>query len=108
MIGILITRSSMNTSKTIVRGASTIALALLVACASKPTIRSNLDPAADFSKYQTYGYFDEVTGRAPAYDSFATRYIKSAIDHEMHLRGFEKSNQPQLLVNTHVQTKDKV
>lgn len=98
----------MKTSKTIVRSTLAIAVALLAACASKPTIRSNLDPAADFSKFQTYGYFDEVTGRAPAYDSFATRYIKNAIDHELQLRGFKKSNEPQLLVNTHVQTKDKV
>lgn len=98
----------MKTSKTIVRGVLTIAVVLVAACASKPTIRSNQDPATDFTKFQTYGYFDEVTGRTPAYDSFATRYIKTAIDHEMQLRGLQKSNEPQLLVNTHVQTKDKV
>ena len=98
----------MNTTQTIARGALMIAVALMAACASKPTIRSNQDPAADFSKFQTYGYFDEVTGRAATYDSFATRYIKNAIDHEMQLRGFKKSNEPQLLINTHVQTKDKV
>ncbi|WP_116811200.1 DUF4136 domain-containing protein [Steroidobacter cummioxidans] len=98
----------MNAVKTIVRYGVMIAVALLAACASKPTIRSNTDPAADFSKYQTYGFFDEVTGRAPAYDSFATRYIKAAIDREMQLRGFKKSDNPQLLVNIHVQTKEKV
>jgi hypothetical protein len=98
----------MNAANSIARGALMIAAALLAACVSKPTIHSNLDPSADFSKFQTYGYFDEVTGRAQPYDSFATRYIKTAIDHEMQLRGFKKSNQPQMLVNTHVQTKDKV
>jgi hypothetical protein len=98
----------MNTAKTMVRGALMIAVASVAACVSKPTIHSNLDPAADFSKFQSYGYFDEVTGRAPAYDSFATRYIKNSIDHEMQQRGFKKSNQPQLLINTHVKTKDKV
>lgn len=98
----------MNAAKTFASGALMIAVALVAACVSKPTIRSNVDPVADFSKFQTYGYFDEVTGRASAYDSFATRYIKNAIDHEMQLRGFQKSNNPQLLVNTHVQTKDKV
>lgn len=98
----------MNAANSMARGGLTIALALLAACASKPTIRSNVDPAADFSKFQTYGFFDEVTGRASAYDSFATRYIKTAIDNEMQKRGFKKSTSPQLLVNTHVQTKDKV
>lgn len=94
--------------KPIGMGALTIAVALLAACASKPTIRSNVDPTADFSSFQTYGYFDEVTGRKSPYDSFATRYIKNAIDHEMQSRGFQKSSNPQLLINTHVQTKDKV
>lgn len=98
----------MNAAKNVPRWGLTIAVALLAACASKPTIRSNVDPAADFSKFQTYGFFDEVTGKAAAYDSFATRYIKSAIDNEMQKRGLQKSSNPQLLVNTHVQTKDKV
>lgn len=98
----------MNAANSMLRCGLTIAVALLAACASKPTIRSNVDPAADFSKFQTYGFLDEVTGRAAAYDSFATRYIKTAIDNEMQKRGFQKSSNPQLLVNTHVQTKDKV
>lgn len=98
----------MNAAKSMVRCGLTMAVALVAACASKPTIRSNVDPAADFSKFQTYGFFDEVTGRAAAYDSFAARYIKTAIDNEMRKRGFQKSSNPQLLVNTHVQTKDKV
>ena len=98
----------MNAANSMVRCGLTMAVALVAACASKPTIRTNVDPAADFSKFQTYGFFDEVTGRASAYDSFATRYIKTAIDNEMQKRGFQKSGNPQLLVNTHVQTKDKV
>ena len=89
-------------------GAMTVAAALLVSCASKPSIRSNQDPAVNFTQYQTFGFFDEVTKRQAAYDSFATRYIKTAVDREMSSRGFQKNEQPQLLVNIHVQTKDKV
>lgn len=84
------------------------AAALLAACASKPTIRSNVDPAADFSSYRTFAYLDETGGRAPTYDSFTARYLKLAIDREMQSRGIQKSSEPQLLVNLHVQTKDKV
>jgi len=98
----------MNAANTMARGGLMIMMALMAACASKPTIRSNVDPSADFAKFQTYGFFDEVTGKKAAYDSFATRYIKTAIDNEMQKRGLQKSNNPQLLVNTHVQTKDKV
>lgn len=98
----------MKAAKTVVRCGLMMVVALVAACASKPTIRTNVDPATDFTKFQTYGFFDEVTGRAPAYESFATRYIKTAIDNEMQKRGLQKSRNPQLLVNTHVQTKDKV
>lgn len=98
----------MSTERKLAIGVLTVAAGLLAACASKPSIRSNQDPAADFTRYQTFGFFDEWNQRSPAYDSFATRYLKTAIDREMSSRGFQKNEQPQLLVNIHVQTKDKV
>lgn len=98
----------MSPANTIVRLVCLFIAALIVSCASKPTIRSNVDPAADFSRYQTYGFFDEITGRTAPYDSFINRYIKTALDREMQLRGFQKSKEPQLLVNIHVQAKDKI
>lgn len=81
---------------------------LLAACASKPEIRSNVDPATDFSRYRTFGFYDETTGRKPAYESFADQYIKSAIVRELQARGLQQSQAPDLLVNIHVQTKDKM
>ncbi len=98
----------MSAAKELSRCVLVIAAALLASCASKPTIRSNEDPSADFSKYQTFGFLDEVTGRTPDYESFTTQYIKIAVDREMRSRGFQKNEQPQLLVNIHVQTQDKV
>lgn len=82
--------------------------ALLAACASKPEIRSNVDPAADFSRYRTFGFYDEATGRKPDYESFANQYIKSAIVRELQARGLQQAQTPDLLVNIHVQTKDKI
>jgi hypothetical protein len=81
---------------------------LLAACASGPTIRSNVDPAANFSGYRTFAFFDEATGRSPAYDSFASQYIKTAVVREMQARGLQQAQSPDLLVNIHVKTKDKV
>jgi Domain of unknown function (DUF4136) len=85
-----------------------LSAALLAACASKPTIRSNVDPAADFSRYRTFAFYDEVAGGKPAYDSFASQYIKSAVVREMQARGLQQAQDPDMLVNIHVQTKDKV
>jgi hypothetical protein len=81
---------------------------VLVACASGPTIRSNVDPAADFNRYKTYGFLDEVSGKPPQYASFATQYLKSSISGQMERRGYQRSPDPELLVNFNVATKDKV
>ena len=40
---------------------SIIAVLLAVGCASGPTIRSNLDPAADFNKFRTFGFFQPLS-----------------------------------------------
>jgi Domain of unknown function (DUF4136) len=86
-----------------------LAAALIAACASKPEIRSNLDPTADFSKYRTFAFYDEATGRKAAYESFGNQYIKTAIAREMQARGLQQAGDaPDLLVNIHVETKDKV
>jgi hypothetical protein len=98
----------MNSANTLARSTCLLTAALMVSCASKPAIRSNVDPAADFSRYRTFAFFDEAAGRGAVYDSFGTRYIKTAIEREMQLRGFQKDKEPQLLVNIHVQTQDKI
>lgn len=86
-----------------------LSAALLAACASKPEIRSNIDPGADFSKYRTFAFYDEATGRKAAYESFGNQYIKTAIVREMQARGLQQAAAtPDLLVNIHVQTEDKV
>ena len=82
--------------------------ACLAACSSGPTVRSNLDPAADFSRYTTYGFIDEPAGSTVPYESIARRHLKGAIDREMQARGFEPSEDPELLVNIHVEQKDKM
>jgi Domain of unknown function (DUF4136) len=83
-------------------------LALLASCASGPTIRSNTDPSADFTRYQTYGFFDEVMHKPAQYASFATQYLKTSIAGQMERRGFKRAEDPELLVNINVATKDKV
>ena len=46
--------------KTIRYGVMMMALALLTACASGPTIQTDYDHSIDFSKYKTYGYFSPM------------------------------------------------
>jgi hypothetical protein len=80
----------------------------LASCASSPKIRSQSDPGADFSSYRTFGFLDESTGAKPAYASFVAQYLKKAVTREMQARGISPSDNPDLLVNFNLVTKDKV
>ena len=80
----------------------------LVACATGPKIRSQTDPAANFASYRTFGFLDESTGATPAYSSFVAQYLKKAVTREMQARGITKSENPDLLVNFNLVSKDKV
>jgi hypothetical protein len=81
----------------------TIAAVLLVAagasgCAGDP-IRSDYDPTADFSQYNTYNFFSDAGPEDTNYQSFFSQYMVAAITREMEMRGYTKSNDPDLLVN---------
>jgi hypothetical protein len=81
----------------------TIAAVLLVAagasgCAGDP-IRSDYDPTADFSQYSTYNFFADAGPEDTNYRSFFSQYMVAAITREMEMRGYSKSNDPDLLVN---------
>jgi len=67
-------------------------------CAGDP-IRSDYDPTADFSQYQTYNFFADAGPEETNYQSFFSQYMVAAISREMELRGYTKSNDPDLLVN---------
>ena len=62
-------------------------------------IRSDYDPTADFSQYQTYNFFADAGPESTNYQSFFSQYMVTAITGEMESRGYTKSNDPDLLVN---------
>ena len=67
-------------------------------CAGDP-IRSDYDPTADFSQYNTYNFFADAGPEDTNYQSFFSQYMVAAITREMEMRGYSKSNDPDLLVN---------
>ena len=62
-------------------------------------IRSDYDPEADFSQYNTYNFFADAGPESTNYQSFFSQYMVTAITQEMESRGYTKSNDPDLLVN---------
>ena len=81
----------------------------LAACTREPVIRTDFDQTADFSRYRTFG-FDQDLGTDPSgYSSILTQRLKSAVSQELIARGYvEQPEAPDLLVNFQTGLKNKV
>ena len=83
----------------IVTIASVLVLAAGTSGCASDNIRSDYDPSADFSQYSTFNFFDDAGPESTNYQSFFSKYMVAAITREMELRGYTRSNDPDLLVN---------
>lgn len=78
---------------------SILALAAVASGCASDNIRSDYDPTADFSQYNTYNFFADAGPEQTNYQSFFSQYMVTAITKELEQRGYVKSNDPDLLVN---------
>ena len=84
-------------------------LALVAAasgCASD-NIRSDYDPSADFSRYETFNFFPDAGPEQTNYQSFFSRYMITAITREMQARGYTMSEDPDILINFNANLREK-
>jgi hypothetical protein len=81
---------------------------LLIGCEATTQVRSDSSTTADFSKYQTYGFFDPM-GIEAGYNSpvFGEKF-RAAIAKEMEARGYRISANPDLIVNVTVQLDEQI
>jgi hypothetical protein len=86
----------------------TLAILLLSGCASGPSIYVNSDPEAAFAGYRTYNFVSPLGTDGPEYSSILSQYLRTATSRELEVRGYTRSDSPDLLVNFNVQTKDRV
>ncbi|HNP37599.1 MAG TPA: DUF4136 domain-containing protein [Woeseiaceae bacterium] len=82
-------------------------VSLAAGCASGPDLRTDYDKTADFSQYKTYNFLPNAGPNNGQYQTLFTKYVKEAIDTEMQTRGYEKSDNPDLLVNFNAVLQDK-
>jgi hypothetical protein len=81
---------------------------VMTACSSSPEIRTDEDPAADFSRYTTWNFFDQL-GIEGGYNSpVYGEHFRAAITREMNGRGYRMSDNPDLYINVTFRTDDKV
>ena len=85
-----------------------VALLVISGCASPPNVVANANPNADFSQYETYGFFDPLATDQQGYESLLSSFLKVAVAQEMDQRGYAYSDSPDLLINFYALTKEKV
>lgn len=81
-------------------------LAFLVSC-NAVRINSDYDKKVDFSAYKTYAFYKTGIDKVEISDLDKKRILKS-IEEEMTLKGFTKSETPDLLVNINTKAEKNV
>ncbi len=99
----------MMTIHTSIRLALLCILAIVAsACSSTPRPMSNVDPSVDFTQYRTYGFFDRLSTDRENYESLTSNFLKVAVAQEFDKRGLVYAENPDLIVNFYVHTKEKI
>jgi hypothetical protein len=78
------------------------------ACSSGLTVRSDEDPSANFSQYQTFNFFDPMGIEGGYNSAIFGELFREAITREMSERGYRKADNPDLMINVTVRSDDKV
>lgn len=77
-----------------------LGLIALAGCATGPTVRTNVDPSVDFTRFRTFDFMQPLSTDREGYQSFISRDLMAAAEREMTALGFQRSSEnPDLLVN---------
>lgn len=90
--------------------AGMVAMTMLAACASGPTIRVNADASANLSSFKTYTFATQTGTDRQGYSTPITSYFKEAIRREMDARGYKfvEGGTADLLVNFNANARENV
>ena len=83
-------------------------LAVLSACSSGLTVRSEIDPNANFNQYNTYNFFEPM-GIEGGYNSpIFGEHFRASLGGEMSRRSYRVADRPDLLINVTIRSDDKI
>jgi len=99
---------TMNIRSTIRSLLLTLAAVVTAGCASTPNTFSNADPTVDFSTYKSYGFYNELSTDKKNYESMESNFLKVAVAQQLDRRGLSYSNDPDLMINFYINTKEKI
>ena len=81
---------------------------MLAGCSSTPKSYFSSDPNTDFTLYESYGFFENLSSDHKRYESMESNFLKVAVAQELDLRGMTYSDSPDILVNFYIHTKEKI
>ncbi|HSN51986.1 MAG TPA: DUF4136 domain-containing protein [Woeseiaceae bacterium] len=87
--------------------ASVLLMAAVTSGCATGNIRSDYDPTADFSQYETFNFFPDAGPEETDYQSFFSSYMIAAITREMQARGYTISEDPDILINFNANLREK-
>ena len=87
---------------------SVVASLLLAGCAPTINVRSDADPSVNMSQYQTYDFFSQMGVEGANYSNLVGQHFRDAISTQMEMRGYQKSETPQLQINVSIGAEEKV
>ena len=95
----------MNMVKIMMAGAMAM---LLSACATGLRVYTDADPAADFSRYRTFAFYESAGKSDEKYATLHGQRIEDAVSAALEARGYSVDiNTPDLLINYHLKTEEK-
>ena len=80
----------------------------LSACSSGLKVRSDVDPAADFSQYRTFNFFEPMGIESGHNSPVFGEHYRAALGRELTQRKYRKADNPDLLVNVTTRSDDRV
>ena len=83
-----------------------ITFGLVTACASNARVQSDFEDSLDFSHYQSFNFRNPTAIENPDFPEFLRQSFISAIEPQMLVRGFAKSNDPDILISVSVDADD--
>jgi hypothetical protein len=72
---------------------------MLAACQTGPSVQSIADPAADFSRYRSFGFASPLGTDRGGYQSIVSQTLMAAARRELIARGLTESPTPDIIVN---------
>ena len=87
---------------------ATLMAGLMMSCATGISVRSDMDPATDFSTFTSYNFFEPM-GIESGYNSpIFGEHFRASLNSELAQRGYRVSGKPDFLINVTVRGDDKV